>query len=280
MINDTDTIAKKKARQANYIRKAREKTSTRRETLLLKKKNPKNHIHHIIPLHAGGTNDRENLIEVSLSEHAYLHQLLWIKNGDYRDFIAWRLLSSKIGRDGVFAELNRQHSKRMKGYFWCHNPNDHSKIKAIRAPQLPPEGFIIGRGTWQVKKKGSKGFSGGSKWFYNPLNKNEQKMIHKGEPIPEGWKPGRGKQKNPSTLGNLCFYNPLNSKERIKIAPGIAPPEGWLPGQGKKKTFEYKNDIHPLAGRSWYSNSDTRETKTFYPKDIIPEGFSKGRVFF
>jgi hypothetical protein len=32
----------------------------------------------------------------------------------------------------------------------------------------------------------------GSKWYYNPENSNERKMIKPTQEIPEGWLPGRG----------------------------------------------------------------------------------------
>ena len=31
------------------------------------------HLHHIVPRHMGGTDEPENLVEVSIEEHAELH---------------------------------------------------------------------------------------------------------------------------------------------------------------------------------------------------------------
>ena len=39
------------------------------------------HIHHIIPKHAGGSNDPSNLIELSIKDHSDAHRLLYEKYG-------------------------------------------------------------------------------------------------------------------------------------------------------------------------------------------------------
>jgi len=54
-----------------------------------------NHIHHIIPKHMGGTNDPNNLIELTIEEHAQEHYNLWKKFGYIEDKIAWECLSGR-----------------------------------------------------------------------------------------------------------------------------------------------------------------------------------------
>jgi hypothetical protein len=54
------------------------------------------HKHHIIPKHAGGTNDKSNLIKVNVALHALLHKILWEENGCLEDKIAWLTLSGQI----------------------------------------------------------------------------------------------------------------------------------------------------------------------------------------
>lgn len=54
------------------------------------------HKHHIIPRHMGGTDDPENLIEVTVEEHAELHRRLWMAFGKEEDRIAWHGLSGQI----------------------------------------------------------------------------------------------------------------------------------------------------------------------------------------
>lgn len=39
------------------------------------------HRHHIIPRHAGGTDDPSNLVELTVEEHAEAHRILWERDG-------------------------------------------------------------------------------------------------------------------------------------------------------------------------------------------------------
>ena len=57
------------------------------------------HNHHIIPIHAGGSSDPSNLIELTVEEHAEAHRLLFEQNGSRYDEIAWQTLSGKIGKE-------------------------------------------------------------------------------------------------------------------------------------------------------------------------------------
>lgn len=53
------------------------------------------HWHHIIPKHAGGTDDPSNLVRLTVAEHADAHRLLWEQHGRPEDKLAWLLLSGK-----------------------------------------------------------------------------------------------------------------------------------------------------------------------------------------
>lgn len=53
------------------------------------------HWHHIVPRHAGGTNDPSNLVRLTIPEHAESHRLLWEQYGRLGDKLAWLALSGK-----------------------------------------------------------------------------------------------------------------------------------------------------------------------------------------
>lgn len=57
------------------------------------------HKHHIIPRHAGGTDDPSNLIELTVEEHAEAHKKLWEEHGRWQDEVAWKALSGQIGKE-------------------------------------------------------------------------------------------------------------------------------------------------------------------------------------
>ena len=69
------------------------------------------HKHHIIPRHAGGTDEPSNIVELTIEEHAEAHRLLYEKNGRDEDRLAWLGLSGQIGKD----EILRQISMAQKG---------------------------------------------------------------------------------------------------------------------------------------------------------------------
>jgi len=47
------------------------------------------HKHHIIPKHAGGSNDPSNIIELTVEEHAEAHRILFEQYGHWQDQIAY-----------------------------------------------------------------------------------------------------------------------------------------------------------------------------------------------
>lgn len=54
------------------------------------------HKHHIIPRHMGGSDSAENLILLSISEHAEAHRKLYEELGKREDYLAWKGLASQI----------------------------------------------------------------------------------------------------------------------------------------------------------------------------------------
>ncbi len=73
------------------------------------------HKHHIIPRHMGGTDDADNLVEVTVEQHALLHKQLWEDLGYQEDYIAWRCLSGQITAQEATLEAIRLSRQRYKG---------------------------------------------------------------------------------------------------------------------------------------------------------------------
>lgn len=53
------------------------------------------HLHHIVPRHAGGTDDPSNLVRLTIEEHAEAHRILWETHGRLGDKVAWLMLSGR-----------------------------------------------------------------------------------------------------------------------------------------------------------------------------------------
>lgn len=66
------------------------------------------HKHHIIPKHAGGSDDPSNLVELTIEEHAEAHRLLFLEHGRWQDELAWKGLAGLIGHDELIDEMYRQ----------------------------------------------------------------------------------------------------------------------------------------------------------------------------
>lgn len=56
----------------------------------------KKHKHHIIPKHMGGTDDKNNIVELLVSDHAVAHLKLYYTHEKYEDLCAYYMLSGKI----------------------------------------------------------------------------------------------------------------------------------------------------------------------------------------
>ena len=71
---------------------------------------PKNiyHNHHIIPKHAGGTDHPDNLVRLTVPEHAEVHRKLYEEFGHWQDKIAWQGLSGHIGKEEIIRQKNIQ----------------------------------------------------------------------------------------------------------------------------------------------------------------------------
>ena len=57
------------------------------------------HQHHILPKHAGGTDDPSNFVELTVEEHAEAHRVLWETFGRWQDKLAWETLTGRITKE-------------------------------------------------------------------------------------------------------------------------------------------------------------------------------------
>lgn len=126
------------------------------------------HKHHIVPKHIGGTNDRDNIIKVNISLHAFLHKLLWEEHKNEKDRIAWLGLSKQIEKSEIhlmLVSLPRSEETKQKmsesrmgnvSGFKGKTHSDKSK-KEMRQKKL-------GKEPWNKGKKG----------MQNPWNKGKK----------------------------------------------------------------------------------------------------------
>ena len=60
------------------------------------------HRHHIIPLHAGGTDESLNIEYLTIPEHAEAHRILFETHGRWQDKIAWQGLAGILMGDEAY----------------------------------------------------------------------------------------------------------------------------------------------------------------------------------
>lgn len=171
------------------------------------------HTHHIIPRHAGGTDDPSNLIELTVEEHAEEHRKLWEQYGREEDRIAWLSLSGQITKKEACLlgyKLGRNNSNKkleeIYGPEWrkiiSKKGNEIASIKGTRYV-LSPEELALGRNkslSLESKRKrletfskiehqkGEKNSQYGTIWI---TNGETNKKIKFSDNIPYGWNKGR-----------------------------------------------------------------------------------------
>jgi hypothetical protein len=170
------------------------------------------HKHHIIPKHMGGTDNRSNLIELTVEEHAEAHRLLYEQHGLLQDKLAWLGLQGLISSaeilhtlqsEGMKGSKNPMYGKpapnrgvkrpgvggRKKGTKWSESEralqqslrdtNDFkSKMAAVYSD--PDRNGKISKNS-----KGKIGAARGKKWYHN--SKEESYFVD----APPGWQLGR-----------------------------------------------------------------------------------------
>ena len=116
------------------------------------------HKHHIIPRHAGGTDDHDNLIDLTVEDHAIAHRMLWKLYGRWQDEVAWRMLSGQINGQEATKEAQRNgqidrwskegaREKQRQKYLGENNPmygkkqTDKQK-EAVRVANSVPKPYV------------------------------------------------------------------------------------------------------------------------------------------
>jgi hypothetical protein len=211
----------------------------------------------------GGTNSAENLVEITVTQHAMYHFCNYKLWGNEEDKIAWRMLGKQITLDEAKLEAVRlggkrgnrtikeklkdpdklnEYRKKCKESF-NNSPHREEMInraklnqsKAMEASKTPEARKKCKEKLFIIEhNKGEKNPQYGKMWITNGTKEGTYR-INKGESIPEGyWK------------GRICF----DVKPKGKTASAY--------------------------GRIWINDGFKNK---MIPKELpIPEGYSKGRI--
>ena len=111
------------------------------------------HKHHIIPRHAGGTNDPANIIKLTPEEHAEAHRLLYEQYGRWQDRLAWLGLTGRIPHD----EAVRY---RMTHYNPMFNEDSRQKMSETRKCRFEDGSLTANIPSPEARKRMSTGKTG------------------------------------------------------------------------------------------------------------------------
>jgi len=70
------------------------------------------HKHHIVPKHVGGTDDPNNIVYLTIKQHAEAHKKLYKKYGRWQDKLAYEGLSGQIGKEEIIQEIYKNRKNR------------------------------------------------------------------------------------------------------------------------------------------------------------------------
>ena len=224
------------------------------------------HRHHIIPKHAGGTDDPENIIELTIEDHADAHRQLYEMYGRWQDRVAWLSLSGMMGEEERLYEIfsnsnkgnptNYKHSPEMIKHLSESKKGDKNPMYGKPAPN---------RGQ---KRPGVGGRKRGTKWSDAERRKHEEIRSRPGY---------YDYNKNPDRCRKIS--------ESKKGCVGSATGKKWF-NNGERETYAYECPIGYRLGRKpratngkkgmrWYNNGI--ENRQFY-EGAEPEGFCSGRL--
>lgn len=96
------------------------------------------HAHHVTPIHAGGSNDIDNIVFLTVEEHANAHKILFEQHRRWQDKLAWQMLSGMIGKEEAI-KIAQQNADKS----WMKTPEGRDLMskahqKAIASGNKPP----------------------------------------------------------------------------------------------------------------------------------------------
>jgi len=107
------------------------------------------HKHHIVPKHAGGSDDPSNLIELTVEEHAEAHKKLYEEYGLWQDYCAWQALSGQMTN---YEAQQLARSNAMKGF----KHSEKSIIKMKESCEKRTERWLADPEKWaEINRKRS-----------------------------------------------------------------------------------------------------------------------------
>ena len=223
------------------------------------------HKHHIIPKHAGGTDDPSNLIQLTIEEHAQAHKKLFDEHGRWQDRIAWLTLSGQIDGAEAARQKRIEVNKARKGKKMPAGMGEKIRQANLRNGNKPP--ISVNSGSF---KKGHKNFILNKNWI---TDGNKNSAVDNINDIPLGWVQGMSKKSNPQAGWNKGLFWTDKTKHNIsnsRKGKGLGINNAMFSIENRAKVSASK------IGRKWFHNPITKQVICVLPENK-PEKFISGK---
>jgi hypothetical protein len=238
------------------------------------------HKHHILPKHMGGGDEKENIRELTISEHAETHKKLYLEHGKIEDKIAWLSLSQQMDFSDLKFELAKLGGTKNKGKLFWYNEITKEAKKCREKPE--GEGWENRRSPKFKSKITEYSYDNtGHIWCHDPENVKNTKLVPCIDAIPSGWVAGRHETNMFKTEGYLWYHDPETSDEKTFLNhPGGNWQVGMHPKHKSAVVFQEGNVYsNNRLGSKWYHDpNDPSKTKMINSSEPIPADWKKGRA--
>ena len=147
------------------------------------------HKHHIIPKHAGGSDDPSNIVELTVEEHAEAHRILYEKYGRWQDKLAWQGLAGMIGREEIIRQRNSESKKG--NTIWSgrtHTEESKRKMSEAKKGLAPWKGKTHSE---ETKRKMSEAALGNTRWLGKTHSEESKRKMSDAKKGKVPWNKGK-----------------------------------------------------------------------------------------
>lgn len=214
------------------------------------------HKHHIVPRHMGGSDSPENIVELTIEEHAQEHKKLYEKYGKVEDYIAWKGLEKSVDLEDIISLRcslgGKKGAQTLKKLKKCSFYNDELRYEASkRGREVSKE---RGSGFYNSELQSSLGKRGGVKnkgfvWLNDGTdNIKYSPKMQKIKSIEDFLKenPNYSKGRIPTSKKVMC---PHCKKEGLKCAMMLHHFDNCFHITGKKRSFVIEKTKCPHCGK-------------------------------
>lgn len=240
--------------------------------------------HHIIPKCIGGSNKKDNIVELTAREHFVCHHLLtkiYPKNPKlWYALDAMVTLSKKENTrytpsSREVSKIKEQTSKLKKSSCWVHKNGTIKKIHINQLSLYENDGWIRGRGVSYIEGKIAVVFEGKTSYI---LKKDLQDFLDKGYELGNSQKGKKLPKSSTMLSGRVCINNGKETKRvhRSELTNYIEL--GWQ--RGYHYNIDYsKRNLNSLKNRVCvWKNGKERRIPAENLDSFLNTGWQRGHL--